>query len=138
MVHKRDLWSLIWGTPQIDPGDLARAVAAQVEVAPLDFRTRLLVRDSVNALRGYWGEARLDEWLQRCPLRARVERICREDLGKAGFSTIEERLIEKTDPEVVRQLFRELGQRVHGPLRLRVRGAIALILPGYLTRATTD
>jgi hypothetical protein len=138
MAHKKDLWTLIWGTPQVDPRDLASAVAAQAEIAPLDFRTRLLVRDSMSALRDYWGAPRLDEWLRRCPARERIETICGENLGDPGFPTIKERLMEKTEPEVVRQLFRELGKRVHAPLRLNVGGSIALILPGYLARATTD
>ncbi len=46
--------------------------------------------------------------------------------------------MEKTDPEVVRQMLRELGCQVGRPVRLCVGGSIALILPGYLERNTDD
>ena len=46
--------------------------------------------------------------------------------------------MDKTDPEVVRQLFREVGSHLHQATRLSVGGSIAIILPGLLTRATED
>ena len=48
--------------------------------------------------------------------------------------------MDKTDPEKVQQLLRELGSRIHlrHRLRLAIGGSIALILPGYLERSTTD
>lgn len=140
-VQTRDLWSLVSGTPQIDPHDLAEAVEARsAEGGELDYRTRLLIRDSVEALRGYWGERRFREWLAGCAARARVEAICAEPFERAGFSSIRERLMEKTDPATVEQLFRELGSRLRLPhrIRLAVGGSVALILPGYLARATED
>jgi hypothetical protein len=137
-TQTRDLWSLVWGRPHVDPSELAHAVEEQVHRPPLDFRTRLLVRDSIEALKEYWGQERLKEWLAVCPARERIESICREDLGEPGFSTIRERLMEKTDPESVRQLFRELGSKIRRPVRLAVGGSIALILPGYLSRSTVD
>ena len=48
-----DLWSLVRGRPQIDPRDLADAVVNQAAEESLDYRTRLLIRDSVEALRAY-------------------------------------------------------------------------------------
>jgi hypothetical protein len=130
----RDLWSLIWGTSEIDPTDLAHAVQEQ----GLDYRTRLLIRDSVEALKGYWGQARVKRWLEKSPVRDAIMAICQEDFERPGFSTIRERLMDKIDPELVRRLLRELGDRIHAPLRLAIGGSIALILPGYLARATDD
>ena len=70
-----DLWSLVRGRPQIDPHDLADAVAAQA-AADLDYRTRLLIRDSVEALRGYWGQsARVERLAGGCPAAARRSEI---------------------------------------------------------------
>jgi hypothetical protein len=137
-VRAHDLWSLVWGKPHIDPDDLAAAVEEQADEPDLDYRTRLLIRDSVEALRGYWGERRANDWLAGSPARERLQAICAEPFERPGFPTIQRRLMEKTDPAVVQQLFRELGSRVRHRLRLAVGGSIALILPGYLERATTD
>jgi hypothetical protein len=137
-VQTKSLWKLVWGTPQIDAGDLADAVAAQARQDSLDFRTRLLIRDSVQALREYWGTARVSRWLRDCPVRESIERICREVTDEPGFSSIGVRLVDKTDPAVVERLFRDLGDRIRRPVRLYVGGSIALILAGYITKATDD
>jgi hypothetical protein len=46
--------------------------------------------------------------------------------------------MQPTDPETVRSLLRDVGTRLHRPVRLQVGGSIALILPGYLSRSTED
>src|SRR5262245_51517405 len=137
-TQSKDLWTLVWGKPYIDAGSLAEAVADHVQRPSLDFRTRLLIRDSVDALKDHWGPNRLYDWLYRCPAREQIESICREPLGEPGFPTIKERLMDKVDPEVVRQLFRHLGTNLHHPVRIDVGGAISLIMPGYLHRDTED
>src|ERR1051325_10684606 len=112
-----DLWSLVRGRPQIDPNDLADAVAAQVAQEPLDYRTRLLIHDSVDALKGYWGTPRANAWLDSCPNQQKLGRICREEFEEVGFPSIRMRLMEKTDPETVRLYFTELARHVRKPLR---------------------
>src|SRR5690242_6554894 len=98
-----DLWSLVRGRPQIDPNDLAAAVAAQAAAEPLDYRTQLLIRDSVDALKGYWGKPRVERWLGRVPLHDRIDSICRYEFDEVGFPSIRKRLMEKTDPKTVEQ-----------------------------------
>jgi hypothetical protein len=137
-VLGKDLWSLTTGRPQVDPHDLAEAIVLQVEQGVLDYRTRLLIRDSIVALRGYWGEQRLAGWLGSCPVRREIEAICREDFERPGFPSLEKRLMEKTDPEDIRQFLRELGVRVPHPLQVCIGGSAALILPGYMSRKTDD
>jgi hypothetical protein len=137
-VPPKSLWQLVWGNPYIDSGDLSRALVTQVEEPALDYRTRLLVRDSVDALKDYWGPARLYDWLYRCPARDKIEEICREEFDKVGFSTIKGRLMDKLDPEVVRKLFRNLGSKLRRPVRINVAGSIAIIMPGLLARNTDD
>jgi hypothetical protein len=136
----KDLWSLVWGQPQIDPGDLARAVEEQAVEEGLDYRTRLLIRDSVEGLRGYWGAKHVEAWLARSPAREAIASVCAEDFERPGFPSIRERLMEKTDPQQVLDLFTELGAklRLRKRLRVAVGGSIALIMPGYLSRATED
>lgn len=46
--------------------------------------------------------------------------------------------MEKTDPETIRQFLRELGSHLHASVKIAVGGSAALIIPGLLSRATTD
>ena len=133
-----DLWSLVRGRPQIDPNDLADAVVSEAAEESLDYRTRLLIRDSVEALKGYWGDQRVERRLAGCPLYDKIITICQDEYEKVGFPSIKKRLMEKTDPETIQQYFRELSRRVHKTLRLPVGGSIALISPGLLVRHTDD
>ncbi len=137
-VLGRDLWSLVSGRPEVDPNDLAEALVGQIERGSLDYRSRLLIRDSVAALRRYWGEERLEAWLADCPVRAEIEAICRESFERPGFPSLGERLMDKTDPEDIRQFLRELGVQLDRPLRVDVGGSASLILAGHLSRKTDD
>src|SRR5438093_11616632 len=110
IASSKDLWSLAFGPPEVDPWDLAHAVERQADREPLDYRTRLLIRDSVVALKEYWGQGDFERWLARCPVREKLATICGEPFERVGFS-LRERLMEKTDPEVIRQFLRDLGAR---------------------------
>jgi hypothetical protein len=44
------LWSLVQWQPYVDAHDLAAAVDAVAQEKPDDFRTRVLLRDSLKAL----------------------------------------------------------------------------------------
>ncbi|MBM4072080.1 MAG: hypothetical protein FJ271_24610 [Planctomycetes bacterium] len=138
VARGKDLWSLVQGTPWVDPGDLAEAVRIQAQEHGNDYRTRLLIRDSVNALRDYWGAEAWTHWLERNKVRDDIEEIFSEEFERVGFPTLRSRLMEKTDPELVRQFFRELSGHVHQPIRLPIGGSVALILPGFLSRGTED
>src|SRR4051812_16240610 len=52
-VASTDLCSLMPGGRQVDPAARAAAIERQVEYGDLDFRTRLLIRDSLDALAGF-------------------------------------------------------------------------------------
>ena len=51
-----DLWDLVWGKPSVDPDALAGAVEREAGKLRLDYRTRLLIRDSIHALETYWAQ----------------------------------------------------------------------------------
>jgi hypothetical protein len=138
VAEVRDLWALTRGRPQIDPNDLAGAVTAQVAEADLDYRTRLLVRDSVEALRSYWGTAKWQKWLDANPRKGEIEAILGEEFDKVGFPLLAASVMEKTEPEVIRQFFDHLGRRMRKDVRIYVAGSVALILPGFLARHTQD
>ena len=131
-----DPWSLVLDQPYVDPSELADAIVAQVQRGDLNFRTRLLIRDSLNALRDYWGQRRLTAWLAATPVQPELESIWREDLGRVGFPFLRDQCMEPTRPEHIRQLLRDLDSRLQRPARLALGGSGALILQGYLLRRT--
>jgi Nucleotidyltransferase of unknown function (DUF6036) len=137
-VQAKDLWSLALHRQQVDPVELAEAVANQADREPLDYRTRLLIRDSVEALEKYWGRDRLNDWLAKCSARGRIESIRQEQFERPGFPSLGRRVVETTKPETIRQFLRDLGLNVHRPLKVTVGGSAALILPGLLTCRTED
>jgi hypothetical protein len=133
-----DLWTLVRKRPQIDPGDLADAVCAQVLQSDLDYRTRMLVRDSIEALRLHWGEEKLEQWLNGRHEKETIAAICGEEFDKVGFPSLRSRLMEKTGPEEIIQFFTHLGGKLRKKTRIEIAGSVALILPGYLSRFTED
>ena len=133
-----DLWSLVRSRPQIDPRDLADAVVNQAAEEPLDYRTRLLIRDSVEALMSYWGEKKAAAWLEQAPTSDKIQTICQEEFEEVGFPSIRKRLVDKTDPETIRQYFVQLGHELTSTVAIAVGGGCALILPGYVARFTED
>jgi len=134
----RDLWSLVTQQREIDPEDLAHAVGEQVQCAPLDFRTRLLIRDSVEGLRQRWGSDAFDKWLTASPNRNRIEQILTQEFVEIGFPSLVKRLMEKTTPERIEQYLRELSMITAKPLKLVIGGSGALILSHHLSRHTED
>jgi hypothetical protein len=133
-----ELWSLVWGKPQIDPDALADAIEASVAQGDLDYRTRLLIRDEAVALERRWGLRRMEQWLNQCSARTGIESIRRQMLDPPGFPSLQERLMEPTRAETIRVFLRDLGSRIHGPAHIVIGGAGALILQGCLSRSTED
>jgi hypothetical protein len=137
-VVATDLWSMIPGGRQIDPAALSAGIERQVAAGDLDFRTRLLIRDAVNALAGYWGPERVERWIQSSPGGNRIREIRGEPLGKPGFPSLAWRVMEPTRSETIFEFLEELGGRMRAPATVYIGGSAALILPRLLTRATDD
>src|SRR5215213_337184 len=133
------LWKLPFGQPQIDPARLANAVAAQARDSDLDFRTRLLIRDSLNALEDYWGKPRFDEWFAKLDARDRLQKI-RDDaeLGEPGFTSLRMRLMEETSRETILEFTRQLGRALSQPQEVFMGGSGALIIQQRIARNTDD
>jgi hypothetical protein len=135
-----DLWSLVKGAPWIDPSALLAAIERQLRDPLRDYRTRLLLRDALDALEKRWGADRLRSSLS-AELRDEALRIrSAVDLGteSGGFPSLESRMAEPTESRTILQFLRELGDRLQSPARLDVGGSSALILAGLLSRATDD
>ena len=132
-----ELWAVIRAGPQVDADALARAVERAAASDSLDFRTRLLVRDSVRALTSHWDEARLRSWLSDRP---NVAAIC-ADMNAPddeGFPSLPRRIVDATRPGAILNLIRELSVHVTQPTRLTIGGSTALILAGLISRYTED
>src|SRR5262249_5993677 len=118
---------------------LRAAVEDQVIRQDLDYRSRLLIRDSVKALRHHWGDERVEKWLNASPLGEQIATICRGPWEcDRGFSSLMERVVDVLTPETIQEYFRKLSQHVRLPLRIAVGGSVALIVPGLLSRPTED
>jgi hypothetical protein len=138
-VRSKDLWSLTWGNPQVDASDLAKAVERQVIDRDLDYRSRLLIRDSVSALRSYWGEKKVSEWLGGIVVGQEIEAICQGPWDDdRGFSSLMRRVVDVTKAGTIVQFLRELSRHVYRPTRLEIGGSAALILRELLSRKTDD
>lgn len=130
-----NLWQTVVGRSQIDPDELADAVQGELlSNRRLDSRDRLLVRDSLLALRCRLGDGWLRERLAR--VQDKVENILSEEFGEAGFPTLQERLVAKTKKAVVERFLRDLGANLSSPVDLRIGGSIALSLAGRLSKHT--
>lgn len=139
IARKRNLWNLVWGAPQVDPNDLAHAIVEECQEPIGDYRTQLLIRDSCNALRFYWGENIFSQWLTCQSSQATILQILAELHGdEIGFPTLQTRIMEKTDPNLILTMLRELGLLVEEHIQLNIGGSIALILRGSLARATEE
>jgi hypothetical protein len=139
VVPAKDLWSLVLNHQWVDAQALRAAVEGQVVRRDLDYRSRLLIRDSVKALRHHWGDHHVEAWLKDSPVGQEIEAICRGPWEcDRGFSSLMERVVDVLTPETIQEYFRQLSRHVHRPLRLAVGGSAALIVPGYLSRPTED
>src|SRR6266404_7474895 len=135
----KDLWGLVQTRQQIDPSDLTVAMEQQVSSGDLDYRTRVLIRDSAKALKNYWGRKRFAAWLARSRFGKDIDLICQGPWDDdRGFASLERRVMDVTRPETVRQFLNDLGNKIRKPLRIEIRGSIALIMLGLLSRKTED
>ena len=134
-----ELWSVARQQPQVDANALARAVEAAC-TEPLDYRTRLLIRDSISALRDCWGNDCFSRWLEQSSKRMQIERAAahRSPDDEVAFPYLSRNVVDPIQPETVLQLLREISSHVTAPTRLVIGGSIALVLSGDLMRFTQD
>jgi hypothetical protein len=137
-VSDDKLWNLARSGQPIDAGELATALEEQATEDQPDFRTRLLMRDSLGALARHWGQERLEAWLTASPVGVRLWQAWQADLGEEGFPSLVRRIMDATKRETILQFFRELGTRLPTGARLYVGGSLVLILQGNLPRHTED
>jgi hypothetical protein len=131
-----DLWSLVLDQSQVDPDDLAVAIEREAQKEALDFRTRLLIRDSVESLRRFWGPQKTAAWLRETGSGGTIEAIANGELGPSGFSLLSRRIMPATRSETIVAFLRELGISLNQPEEMVIGGAASLILTTPLSRRT--
>jgi hypothetical protein len=134
-----DPWQLVWGQPYIDDRTLAAALEHDIRKQPEPpFRTRLLVRDSLRALRSFWGPRTFCRWLAKSPAKEIFDKVLRENLGKPGFHGIRSRLVASPSKEFIEQVFDLLGRSVPERIEVYIAGSIPTLLRGLTYRPTDD
>src|SRR6266487_2020895 len=118
-----DLWSLALDQSQIDPDDLAAAIEREAQKGQLDFRTRLLIRDSLASLQQFWGAARTAKWLREARAGDTIQAIANGDLGAPGFSLLSRRIMPATRSDTIIAFLRELGLSLAQPEKMVIGGA---------------
>jgi uncharacterized nucleotidyltransferase DUF6036 len=134
-----DPWALVWGQPYIDAERLVQAIEQDLLRNPEpDFRTRLLVRDSLRAVRAFWGKQRLDHRIGESPARARITTIMKEKLGKAGFTAIRRRLVANNMSADLEQILDLLGRALQAKTEINIAGSVPTLVQSLTSRPTND
>ena len=80
-----ELWSLVSRPGYIDTAALWNALAALGGDAELDYRSRLLVHESMDALATRWGADRLRMELRGALGAETLQKLWLKDFGEVGF-----------------------------------------------------
>src|SRR4051794_4212968 len=115
-----DLWDLTARGAEIDADKLAKAVEAAA-AEENDFRTRLLIRDSIHALENHWGKLEVQKWLGTSSMKDGIERICKSvaDVPEEdGFPSLRSRIVKATRKEDLIVFLRELSALTREPTDL--------------------
>ncbi|HEY9681567.1 MAG TPA: DUF6036 family nucleotidyltransferase [Oculatellaceae cyanobacterium] len=131
-------WELVRGQPYIDDGQLRSAIEGTVlNEGSLDFRTRLLIRDSVHALRSFQGRE-FDLWLAASPAKNKIEKILSEKFDEPGYPTIRKRLVSRIPRSQIEQIFELLGKNIRHKIDVYIAGSVPSLLSGSSVRPTDD
>jgi len=134
---QNDLWSIV-RNPYVDAALLADAIIEQIQHGDLDYRSRLLIRDSLKAIEHRWGKPRYNHWVTTSSLPHQLDTIYHESFERAGFPTLEQRVMDFTTQQDLEEMFRAIGSHLRSPVKIAIGGSTALILPGLLARQTED
>jgi hypothetical protein len=132
-----DLWHFVQSQHWLDPDDLFESAIHQAHLNNNDYRTRLLIRDSLQALGQHWGEPVLLEHLKH-PDATPAIAVLHEEFERPGYPSLKHRLVKPMNPEFFDRVFRKIGDRIRKEITIPIGGSTSLILQGMLRRATED
>ncbi|MGI9014043.1 MAG: DUF6036 family nucleotidyltransferase [Phycisphaerales bacterium] len=134
------MWNLAQKREPILLHDLISAIREALRSEQPDYRTRLLIRDAVEAITT--AECCDEEGLGSDTLDAdqqkRLASIGREHFSEVGFGSLRNRIVKTPQYDTFMMFFREVSQTLVRPCVLHVGGASSLILRGLLRRSTED
>lgn len=133
-----DLWSLVRRPGKIDVRALWDALAHIAPDATLDYRTRLLAHEALEALAARRGKERLRNDLAALPNGRLLVSLWESRFDEEGFPSLRTHLVEATTPDDILRMLRDLGQRLREPAQIVVGGSAALMLARLLLRQTED
>jgi hypothetical protein len=131
------LWSL-HRSQYVEASRFLAAMEDQIDRNDLDYRSRLLIRDGLNAVENQWGVPRLKAWLDQSRHKDRLQAIRQEEFERVGFPSFQKRVMDFTNTETIESVFRTIGVHVRKPIKLVIGGSVALMLPGLVSRHTED
>ncbi len=132
-----DLWSLV-KRPYVDAEQLSQAVLNQAGQADNDYRSRLLLRDSLDVLEAHWGSTRFANWITSAPVVSQLQTIKSETFEKIGFPSLRHRIMDFTKTDNIEALFRAVGEHITSPATINIGGSTVLLLNHQLSRTTED
>ena len=136
-VHAPDLWHFVQSQHWLDPDDLFEAAIQQAQSRNNDYRTRLLVRDSLMGLSQYWGESTLHDRMMQAEA-SEANSIVHDEFERPGFPSLRHRLVKPMNVEFFERVLRKIGERIKKEIIIPIGGSTSLILQGMPLRATED
>lgn len=137
-----DLWTYVKRQRWLSARELFNRVslaAACGDEFDLDYRSRLLIRDSLDALARYFGRAYVKSRVARMPTASALAATWESKFdGETGFPSLKHRLMEPITHDDVLRYLRDLGGEVREPTQATIGGSIALIMRDLIVRATED
>lgn len=130
-----DLWHYVQSQHWLDPDELFDITLCQAKDDENDYRTRLLIRDCLEALIAYWGKENVVQRLGQAP---KARRILLEEFERPGFPSLKHRLSKSMPPDFFERIFRRIGDRIKKEVTIQIGGSTSLILQGMLRRSTED
>src|SRR5688500_20114241 len=96
-------WNAAQRPFDVDASALACAVESAAGYTSLDYRTRLLVRDSIRALEAHWGEERFAAWFRHSPRHRELGQMCTavEADGDVAFPYLARSIVDAIYPHTV-------------------------------------
>ena len=134
---KPTLWGLARSGLPIEAAELATAIEDQASEDDPDFRTRLLIRDGLQALAAHWGPDRLNRWVAGSPESSRLKEFRLADLGPAGFPSLAAAYGRYQTRNHI-AVSAQSRLQIERPSRLEIVGSTSLILCNVLSRQTDD
>ena len=136
-VQTPDLWHFVQSQHWLDPDALFETTIHQAQSDNNDYRTRLLIRDSLLALSQHWGESSLHDRMTQANA-SEADSILHEEFERPGFPSLKHRLVKPMNAEFFERVFRKIGERIRKEITIPIGGSASLILQGMLRRATED